>query len=124
MWRPGLCLHPSQRNGVLNPLIHPYIFIEMKKTVSGSLRLASPARRRDKGHRAEVDDGPWTKTFRVIVLLIGFGLGRARHGRPTSQSGYGGVLSGLAPALHPGLHPVAVRGVYTPWGTWHPSACQ
>ena len=86
---PGL--HPSQTYGVLNPLIHPYIFIEMKKAVSGLLRLASPARRREKGHRAEVDDGPWTKTsrrkFRVIVLLIGFGLGpgdRALtvHGRP------------------------------------------
>ena len=98
---PGL--HPSQTYGVSNPLIYPYIFIasEMKKAVSGSLRLASPARRREKGHRAEVDDGPWTKTLRVIVLLIGFGLGpgdRALHGRPTSTEG-----------CFPGLHPYYTR---------------
>ena len=82
---PGL--YPSQRYGVLNPLIHPvYVFLK-EKAVSGSLRLASPPRRKDEGHRVEVGDGPRIKTVRLIWLLIwarpGPGDG-AWHARPTS----------------------------------------
>ena len=63
---------------------------------AGSLRLASPPRR-STGHRAEVNDGPWTKTTRVIGLGLGPG-DRARHGRPTSTEG-----------CFPGLHPYCTR---------------
>ena len=61
---PGL--HPSQRYGVLNPLIHPVYIVLKEKAVSGSLRLASPPRREEEGHRAEVGDVPWTMTVRLI----------------------------------------------------------
>ena len=64
------------------------VYIVLKeKAVSGSLRLASPPRRKDEGHRVEVGDGPRIKTVRLIWLLIWARPGpgdRAWHARPTS----------------------------------------